>query len=219
MPPSRWDSVIFTTTLGSPHAAWHHPTPDHQLQCLLTQPDGTDLATSVGTEPPRCGTQGHVPGGAEQAASISQHAPFPACWALGHKDSDSPAQSDLPPLPGCSGCPSQCLLTPHQHYGVARQPELGPGAVPQPLQMEHGAGYVGRHVPSRRPRLRFRGGYVWSRTLRPGQHRRLPALAGVGTCVGRQGSQISALLGSGRRAVLGSPRPPASLPRGPGQPW
>lgn len=82
--------------------------------------------------------------------------------------------------------------------------------------MEHRAGCVGRHVPSRRPRLRFRGGHVWSRTLRLGQHRRLPALAGMGTRVWG-GRAPRSLPCRGRRAVLDSPRPPASLPWGPGQ--
>lgn len=49
---TQWDAVIFTAMLGSPPAAWHHPTPDHQPQRLLAQPDGTDPATSVGMEPP-----------------------------------------------------------------------------------------------------------------------------------------------------------------------
>lgn len=157
--------------------------PDHQSQCPLAQPDGVDLATCVGTGPPRAVTPR-----ATFLGVLSKLHRFPgmrlsaACRALGHKDSDSPAPARLPPSPRLLQLP-QCSLIPHQHCGVVRQPELGPGAVPQALQMEHGAGCVGRHVPSRRPRLRFRGGYVCSRTLRPGQHRRLPALAGMGTRV------------------------------------
>lgn len=117
---------------------------DHQPQCRLAQPDGVGLATCVGTEPPRCGTQGHVPGGAEQAASISRHAPLrclpgsgtqgqrqPRCSQTSHLSQAAAARPPTSPrLPRLS----QSLVTPHQHYGVARQPEPGAGAVPQPCR-------------------------------------------------------------------------------------
>lgn len=97
VPPDRWDAAIFTAMLGSPHIAWHHPAPGQQPQRPLVQPDGVDLATCVGTEPPRCGIQGHIPGGAEQAASISRHAPLGCLLGSGTQGQRQPRCSQTSP--------------------------------------------------------------------------------------------------------------------------
>lgn len=72
-----------------------------------------------------------------------------------------------------------------------------------------------RTVPPATSALQGRLPLVSHTESRPAQTPARPRWGGD-TCVGRQGSQIPALLGSGRWAVLSSPRPPASLPRGPG---
>lgn len=211
VPPHRWDAAIFTAMLGSPHAAWHHPTPDQQLQRPLAQLMVWTWPHAWAQNPPTLWYPGPRSWGC-WASCID----FPACASplpAGLWDTRTVLQPALPPLPGCS----QSLVNPHQHCGVARQPGPGPGADPQPRQKEHGAGCVGRHVPSRRPRLRSRAGCVWSRTLVLASTEPARPRCDGDTCVGRPGSQIPALLwqtGSpGLTSARGQPSSGTRAPR------
>ena len=177
------------------------------------------MATRVGTEPPRCSTQGRVPGGVDPAAPISRRVPRHCLPAPGDKDGDSPAA----PRPPASPYPASALpqlgdigdiVRPTNPPSAARQPEPGPSDVPQPPRGERRAVCVGRHVPSSpatsarrgRPRLVSRS------TSRPAQMP-APTLAGTGTRVG--GSRAPKSLPSpGSSQLLAHPGPLPAVPGG-----
>lgn len=131
MPPRRWDAAIFTAMLGSPCAAWHH---------LITSPSVHSPSLMVwawprawAQNPPAVAPRATFPGVLSKLHRFPGMRLSAACRALGHKDSNSPPAARPPTSPRLLRL-SQSLVTPHQHYGVARQPEPGPGAVPQPCR-------------------------------------------------------------------------------------
>lgn len=193
--PRRWDAAIFTAMLGSPHAAWHHLTPDQQPQRPLSQPDG------VGTEPPRCGTS--------FLGVLSKLHRFPdtrlsaACRALGHKDSNSLAAARPPTSPRL--LPVLGDTPPKPRCGQAAR--AGPGAVPQPCRWSREPdAWGGMNRPT--GHVCTQGRLVWAGTPQPGQHRACPPSLPWGHVCGAPGlPNPCPALADGQSWAHFSPRP------------